>query len=81
MAVSDQTNSVKEMSRWIARWENEGGALGNEMDRQRQTLPPNYSEARDSFATSPLFFVLCALGATIFLWLSFKLCNLWSRLS
>lgn len=65
MDVSEQSNSPKEMNRWIARWENEGGALGSEKDWQREAAvpPPNYTKTRESFISGPLFCLLCTLGA------------------
>ena len=67
MDVSEQSNSLKEMNRWIARWENEGGALGSETDWPREVaVPPrNYTKTRESFISSPLFFLLCSLGTGI----------------
>ena len=79
MDVSEQSNSLKEMNRWIARWENEGGALGSEKDWQREAAvpPPNYTKTRETFISSPLFFLLCTLGVGISSRLSFKLWDRW----
>ena len=79
MGVSEQIKSEKEMNRWIGRWENEGGALGSEKDWQPEAAVPrtNYTETRESFIGSPLFFLVCTLGAALSSWLSFKLCHLW----
>src|SRR5689334_16208542 len=76
---------MNEMRRWIARWENEGGALARENDRGDVVVvattdaarPPARNGTGESFTTSPLFLAVCAVVVAVGSWLSFNLCNLW----
>jgi len=46
MRVSEQSTSAGDTNRWIARWENEGGALAREKDRRCESLMPRPNHSR-----------------------------------